>query len=171
MLELAINQGYDIREQSSMLTKIVPDEGINKQVKYRSIPIGVWGGRIGVLCRDDMINMLTKFQSAAREHCYKENNTFDQDISVVIREMDQYKSFSNYYFYSAQKPILTPNTSTSNISSINYNANQSISGNSSISYSNSDHNSHSHSSNHSNNNNNEKKPNSLAPVIINPKSL
>ncbi|CEI91562.1 hypothetical protein RMCBS344292_05846 [Rhizopus microsporus] len=127
MLELAINQGYDIREQSSMLTKIVPDEGINKQVKYRSIPIGVWGGRIGVLCRDDMINMLTKFQSAAREHCYKENNTFDQDISVVIREMDQYKSFSNYYFYSAQKPILTPNTSTSNISSINYNANQSIS--------------------------------------------
>ncbi|MBM6386993.1 MAG: hypothetical protein JSY10_23830 [Paenibacillus sp.] len=82
-------------------------EGINRQVKYRSIPIGTWGGRIGVLCRDDMINMLTKFQPAVYAYFGKseENKkSFDLEIAIIMKEMEHYKSFSNYYFYTAQKP-------------------------------------------------------------------
>lgn len=120
LIEIAISKGFDTREQANMLNRIVPEEGVDKQVKYRSIPIGVWGGRIGVLCRDDMINILTKFQ----KYYNTESQSFEQDISAIIREMDQYKSFSNYYFYSAQKPnynqpINTNNNNNNNTNNMN----------------------------------------------------
>lgn len=92
MLDVAISKGLNPRKQAESLQALVPKAAVHKQIKYRSIPIGVWGGRIGVLCRDDMINMLTKFQPTMD----------DQDI--ILKEMDRYKSFSNYYFFTAQKP-------------------------------------------------------------------
>ncbi|GAN05254.1 type 11 methyltransferase [Mucor ambiguus] len=110
MHEVSISRGLNPRRQADKLSELVPSGAINRQVKYRSIPIGVWGGRIGVLCRDDMINMLTKFQPAVQDYYKRENNseaklTFNRSINTVLREMDQYKSFSNYYFYTAQKPF------------------------------------------------------------------
>lgn len=107
MLEVATSRGLSPREQAGDLSTLIPVEGINRQVKYRSIPIGTWGGRIGVLCRDDMINMLTKFQPAVYAYFGKseENKkSFDLEIAIIMKEMEHYKSFSNYYFYTAQKP-------------------------------------------------------------------
>lgn len=109
MHEVSISRGLNPRRQTDKLSELIPSDAIHRQVKYRSIPIGVWGGRIGVLCRDDMINMLTKFQPAVQEYYKKKSASeakiaFNQDINIVLREMDQYKSFSNYYFYTAQKP-------------------------------------------------------------------
>lgn len=106
--EVSISRGLNPRRQADKLSELVPSDAINRQVKYRSIPIGVWGGRIGVLCRDDMINMLTKFQPAVQDYYKRDNDSdakvaFNQGINTVLREMDQYKSFSNYYFYTAQK--------------------------------------------------------------------
>lgn len=112
VLEVALSRGLDPRTQANTLSQLIPADGINGQVKYRSIPIGVWGGRIGVLCRDDMINMLTKFQPAVYDYFGKSDQDFkhfNNEITTVMREMEQYKSFSNYYFYTAQKPeVITP---------------------------------------------------------------
>ncbi|GAA5809774.1 hypothetical protein MFLAVUS_003187 [Mucor flavus] len=105
--KVATSRGLSPREQAGDLSTLIPVEGINRQVKYRSIPIGTWGGRIGVLCRDDMINMLTKFQPAVYAYFGKpeENKkSFDLEIAIIMKEMEHYKSFSNYYFYTAQKP-------------------------------------------------------------------
>jgi hypothetical protein len=111
VLEVALSRGLDPREQANTLAKLKPLDGMNGQVNYRSIPIGVWGGRIGVLCRDDMINMLTKFQPAVYDYFGKSDQDYDLfngEITTVMREMEQYKSFSNYFFCTAQKPILPP---------------------------------------------------------------
>lgn len=102
VIEIAISRGYDPREQANLLNHVTLEQETERQVKYRSIPIGVWGGRIGVLCRDDMINMLTKFK---KYYFGQENQTFEKEVSIIIKEIDQYKSFSNYFFYTAQKPI------------------------------------------------------------------
>ena len=75
MIEIAISRGYDPREQANLLNHVTLEQETEKQVKYRSIPIGVWGGRIGVLCRDDMINMLTKFK---KYYFGQENQTFEK---------------------------------------------------------------------------------------------
>ncbi|KAI8646138.1 hypothetical protein BD408DRAFT_360305 [Parasitella parasitica] len=110
MHTVSVSRGFNPRRQADKLGDLIPSEAIHRQVKYRSIPIGMWGGRIGVLCRDDMVHMLTKFQPAVLDY-YKKKNTpeailaFNQDINTLVREMDQYKSFSNYYFYTAQKPF------------------------------------------------------------------
>lgn len=113
VIEVAVSRGLSPREQANELSTLIPSDGINRQVKYRSIPIGTWGGRIGVLCRDDMINMLTKFQPAVYAYFGKTQETeksFDVEIATTMKEMEQYKSFSNYYFYTAQKPFTTPFT-------------------------------------------------------------
>lgn len=108
---MAVSRGLSPKEQANDLSTLIPPDGINRQVKYRSIPIGTWGGRIGVLCRDDMINMLTKFQPAVYAYFGKTQETektFEIEIATIMKEMEQYKSFSNYYFYTAQKPFTTP---------------------------------------------------------------
>lgn len=103
VIQVAISKGLNPRQQAESLQELIPKEAITPQINYRSIPMGVWGGRIGVLCRDDMLHMLTKFQPYIPT---ANNLTFEQDISIVRKEMDQYKSFSNYYFCTAQKPYL-----------------------------------------------------------------
>lgn len=122
VIEVAVSRGLSPKEQANELSTLIPEEAINRQVKYRSIPIGTWGGRIGVLCRDDMIDMLTKFQPAVHAyfdktegHETKENTqkSFEMEIGTILKEMEQYKSFSNYYFYTAQKPFNTPSSNTS----------------------------------------------------------
>ncbi|KAG2198770.1 hypothetical protein INT47_010556 [Mucor saturninus] len=121
MIEVAVSRGLSPKEQANELSTLIPAEAINRQVKYRSIPIGTWGGRIGVLCRDDMINMLTKFQPAVDAYFDKTKHqddestqkAFEMEIATIMKEMEQYKSFSNYYFYTAQKPYNTPPTFTS----------------------------------------------------------
>lgn len=119
VLQVASSRRLEPKSISNNLSALIPAEGENRQVKYRSIPIGIWGGRIGVLCRDDMINMLTKFQPVVYEYFGKgedEKKSFDQEIATVIREMEQYRSFSNYYFYTAQKPNTPTTTTTTNTS-------------------------------------------------------
>lgn len=126
VLQVATSRGLEPNSISNNLSTLIPTEGENRQVKYRSIPIGIWGGRIGVLCRDDMINMLTKFQPIVYDYFGKreeEKKSFDQEIITVIREMEQYRSFSNYYFYTAQKPNTT--TTTTNTTSLNTTTNTS----------------------------------------------
>ncbi len=66
MIEIAISRGYDPREQANLLNHVTLEQETEKQVKYRSIPIGVWGGRIGVLCRDDMFLFYTLMQQIFR---------------------------------------------------------------------------------------------------------
>ncbi|KAI8973611.1 hypothetical protein BDF20DRAFT_915029 [Mycotypha africana] len=112
MLEVAKSRGLDPAQQITTFDKMIPENAIQTDVKYRSIPIGIWGGRIGVLCRDDMIHMLTRFQPAVRAFYGKSKpesvDMFDEDIKHVVREMDHYKSFCNYFFFTAQKPHLSP---------------------------------------------------------------
>jgi SAM-dependent methyltransferase len=104
VMQVASSRGMNPKDQVDNLSQLLPTDAINQQAKYRSIPIGVWGGRIGVLCRDDMIHLLTRFQPAVKDYYGRSTNEFDQEITTVFREMDHYRSFSNYYFYAAQKP-------------------------------------------------------------------
>ncbi|CEP17501.1 hypothetical protein [Parasitella parasitica] len=88
MHTISVSRGCNPRRQADKLGELVPSDAVNRQVKYRSIPIGMWGGRIGVLCRDDMVYMLTKFQPAVLDF-YKKKNTpeakraFNQDINTI----------------------------------------------------------------------------------------
>ncbi|KAI8881329.1 S-adenosyl-L-methionine-dependent methyltransferase, partial [Backusella circina FSU 941] len=126
MLEMAKSRGMNPCTQANELEKLVPKEAINPQIKYRSIPVGLWGGRIGVLLKDDINYMLRKLQPAICEHVQKseqDKQAFEQDIITVAREMEQYHSFSNFHFYTAQKPLKKLNNPNSNSNSNTSSAN------------------------------------------------
>jgi hypothetical protein len=120
VLEMATSRGMDPRAQANELEKLIPTEAINRQVKYRSIPVGLWGGRIGVLLKDDIQYLLRKLQPEICQHLEKpekDKQAFELDLMTVAREMEQYHSFSNFHFYTAQKPLKKPTNPNPN----NYN--------------------------------------------------
>ncbi|KAF7731756.1 hypothetical protein EC973_008270 [Apophysomyces ossiformis] len=94
------------------IAELIPEDAENKQEKYRSLPIG-WGGRLGVLFRDDMLQLLTKFQPAVRRYYGRTESSqqmFEAELSVASREMEQYRSYSNFHHFTFQKPVIKHKT-------------------------------------------------------------
>ncbi|KAI8096154.1 S-adenosyl-L-methionine-dependent methyltransferase [Halteromyces radiatus] len=69
---------------------------------YRSLPIGVWGGRLGVLFRDDLIYALTH---ARHMDSLVEQALFENQLLAAEKELEQCKSYSNFHFLRVQKPF------------------------------------------------------------------
>lgn len=97
------------------LPSLLPKDAVNRIEKYRSLPIGIWGGRIGVLFREDLVFILTHTHDAVRQYQAKclgivpaSPEEFQQQIDVALRELDQYHSYSNFHFVVAQKPDHVP---------------------------------------------------------------
>lgn len=59
---------------------------------YTSLPLGFWGGRLGVMFRDDINEIFSSFE---------EPN--DQEIETMNKEMEARKSFMNLHHVYAQK--------------------------------------------------------------------
>lgn len=82
--------------------------------RYASLPLGVWGGRIGILFRDDIHDLFERFQVAVAEHNQIAERT-DLELESAFDEMDQemgqYRAFMNLHYVWSQKverPLVTP---------------------------------------------------------------
>ncbi|KAI8367526.1 S-adenosyl-L-methionine-dependent methyltransferase [Radiomyces spectabilis] len=106
LIDMANSQGFKPL-LARQLAEIVPEDAHNYQEKYHSLPIGVWGGRLGVMFRDDMVHVLRKSQPAIARHYdrpEKSRHAFEAAVNKMSYEVEQYHSYSNFHFISLQKP-------------------------------------------------------------------
>lgn len=86
---------------SSQVPSETDSDNIKKHKKehfnsnYTSLPLGVWGGRLGVMFRDDLFEIFSSFETLT-----------EQVIDTVSKEMEVRKSFMNLHHVYAQKNSL-----------------------------------------------------------------
>ncbi|CDS02942.1 hypothetical protein LRAMOSA00344 [Lichtheimia ramosa] len=66
VMDAAQNRGLSPRLAQELGT-LIPKGAVNRYEKYRSLPIGLWGGRLGVLFREDLFHGLIHTQVAINE--------------------------------------------------------------------------------------------------------
>lgn len=91
------------------LPSLIPKDGKLLAEKYRSLPIGLWGGRLGVMFRDDLFHILALSQQAVNQYNVSIGRSvtppedFERLLKEASRELEQYHSYSNFHFVVAQK--------------------------------------------------------------------
>jgi hypothetical protein len=105
VIHVADHLGFQINVATRLAAFAPWDDCLNLQEKYQSLPIGLWGGRLGVLFRDDLIDILRRCQaSVARHHGNpKDDKAFLSDLAVACREMEQYHTYANFHFLTVNK--------------------------------------------------------------------
>jgi hypothetical protein len=74
--------------------------------RYLSMPIGMWGGRLGVLFKEDLFMFTKKCQPAVaqvRNTRQRGDDEFMRDMEKVAREVEAYRSFMNFHAYWVEK--------------------------------------------------------------------
>ncbi|KAG2178104.1 hypothetical protein INT43_003357 [Umbelopsis isabellina] len=74
--------------------------------RYLSMPIGMWGGRLGVLFKDDLFMFTKKCQTAvaqARNRPARSDEEFMREMERVSREVEAYRCFMNFHAYWVEK--------------------------------------------------------------------
>jgi hypothetical protein len=74
--------------------------------RYLSMPIGMWGGRLGVLFREDLFMFTKKCQPAvaqARNIPQRTEEEFQNEMEKISREVEVYRSFMNFHAYWVEK--------------------------------------------------------------------
>ncbi|KAI9278662.1 hypothetical protein BDA99DRAFT_567346 [Phascolomyces articulosus] len=82
---------------------------------YASLPLGIWGGRIGVMFREDLHELFELFQPAIAESNQTETRTeleLESAFETMDAEMDLQRAFMNLHFAYAQKVERTTTTTT-----------------------------------------------------------
>lgn len=84
---------------------------------YTSLPLGVWGGRLGVMFRDSINDLFTDFclhDDQDTEASYDGSISslsdaipYNEDIEAMDKEMDSQKSFMNMHHVYARKCTAT----------------------------------------------------------------
>ncbi|CAO3625837.1 unnamed protein product [Cunninghamella blakesleeana] len=106
LLEVGNYHGFKLDLAKILADYIPKDDCINLQQKYQSLPMGLWGGRLGVLCRDDILDTYRRSQTALCKFYSRppaDKHDTNSDISIMSREMEQHHSFANFHFISVNK--------------------------------------------------------------------
>ncbi|GAB5586602.1 hypothetical protein Unana1_01502 [Umbelopsis nana] len=74
--------------------------------RYLSMPIGMWGGRLGVLFKEDLFMFTKKCQPAvaqSRNTPQRTDDEFMREMEKVAREVEAYRCFMNFHAYWVEK--------------------------------------------------------------------
>jgi hypothetical protein len=77
------------------------------EAKYISLPLGVWGGRLGVMFRDDVHALIESIQIDVAD--LKENGQvrsdgeLDYKLDIMDHELDANRAFMNLHLMLIQK--------------------------------------------------------------------
>ncbi|CEP17150.1 hypothetical protein [Parasitella parasitica] len=89
------------------LQDLVQEEPHLIEAKYISLPLGVWGGRLGVMFRDDIHALIESYQSEiadlSQKHARSENE-LEYKIEIMDHELDSNRAFMNLHLMVIQKP-------------------------------------------------------------------
>jgi ubiquinone/menaquinone biosynthesis C-methylase UbiE len=109
VMAVANDYGFRTNLAPSLADYVPLDDCLNLQQKYQSLPMGLWGGRLGVLFRDDLLDTLRRCQTSVCRYYSRSKNdkAFASDISLACREMGQYHTYANFHFLTVNKrPIM-----------------------------------------------------------------
>ncbi|KAG2186882.1 hypothetical protein INT44_003109 [Umbelopsis vinacea] len=83
-----------------------PSKVFSANTRYLSMPIGMWGGRLGVLFKEDLFMFTKKCQPAvaqARNIQQRTDEEFQNEMERVSREVEVYRCFMNFHAYWVEK--------------------------------------------------------------------
>lgn len=93
------SKGLDPR-LARCLQDLILDQDIHSEIKYISLPLGVWGGKLGVMFRDDVHTLIESFQKDIAEFKEKQQRTEDEleyKSDIMDMEMDSNRAFMNLH--------------------------------------------------------------------------
>lgn len=70
------------------------------QIKYISLPLGVWGGKLGVMFRDDVHALITSFQgevATLKEKACRSEDELEYKMDQMDAELDSNRAFMNLH--------------------------------------------------------------------------
>ncbi|KAI8384627.1 uncharacterized protein BYT42DRAFT_268434 [Radiomyces spectabilis] len=68
---------------------------------YISLPLGVWGGRLGVMFRDDLHDIIEYWEE--EDDAIRTNQELDSALDTLDVELEREKAFMNLHYVYAQK--------------------------------------------------------------------
>ncbi|ORZ17032.1 S-adenosyl-L-methionine-dependent methyltransferase [Absidia repens] len=109
VLTVAGQLGFRINVAGKLDSYAPKDDSLNMEQKYQSLPVGMWGGRLGMLFRDDLLDILRRCQTSVGRYYSrpKDDAAFAADVTTSCREMEQYHTYANFHFLTVNKrPIM-----------------------------------------------------------------
>lgn len=82
------------------LPDLIIDTNIQSESRYISLPLGLWGGKLGVMFRDDVHTLIETFQSDIAEQKGKLCRTeveLEYKTDVMDLELDSNRAFMNLH--------------------------------------------------------------------------
>lgn len=102
--QLTTERGIDTRIVSS-LDRVMEQAGmVNIRKKVVPLPVGKWGGRIGSLMATNLNAIMAEVRESCLQTFHYTPQYFDQLITTMNREWEEYHSCYPMYIYYGQKP-------------------------------------------------------------------
>lgn len=82
------------------LQDLITREDMHSEIKYISLPLGVWGGKLGVIFRDDVHALIESFQKEIAQFKEKQERTEDEleyKTDIMDIELDSNHAFMNLH--------------------------------------------------------------------------
>lgn len=80
---------------------------------YTSLPLGIWGGRLGVMFRDSITDLFFEYnENADLNSLHSDDGSisslsdgipYNKDVEAMVKEMESQKAFMNLYHVYARK--------------------------------------------------------------------
>ncbi|KAL0137626.1 hypothetical protein V8B55DRAFT_1530357 [Mucor lusitanicus] len=84
------------------------DDKTHIEVKYISLPLGVWGGRLGVMFRDDIHALIESYQPEVADTSQKPARSeaeLEYKMELMDHELDSNRAFMNLHLMVIQKAM------------------------------------------------------------------
>jgi SAM-dependent methyltransferase len=101
VIKVIESKSLDPRLARKLNDLIVDETSIQSfQIKYISLPLGVWGGKLGVMFRDDVHTLITSFQGDVatwKEKSCRTEDELDYKLEIMDDELDSNRAFMNLH--------------------------------------------------------------------------
>ena len=82
------------------LKKLITDPVVSTEIKFFSLPLGIWGGTLGVMFRDDVHKLIELFQeqiAVQNEKRCRTEDELDYKMEIMDSEMQVNRAFMNLH--------------------------------------------------------------------------
>ncbi|GCE20978.1 class I SAM-dependent methyltransferase [Dictyobacter kobayashii] len=101
--ELKVQRGIDPSLPQRLGTNLKQVGLTNVSTHKVSLPVGLWGGRIGSMMLQDMIAVTQATRPFVTAHAGITTQEYDRLAEKTFKEYEQYKSYSNFYVAYGQR--------------------------------------------------------------------
>lgn len=109
MISAIESQSLDPRLARRLQDLVVEqEEKTHIEVKYISLPLGVWGGRLGVMFRDDIHTLIESYQpeiADLNQKPVRSETELEYKIELMDHELDSNRAFMNLHLMVIQKAM------------------------------------------------------------------